>query len=216
MKKQFAIVMAGIGLLLLARSLGATVLLPTDLKDLSKSAYAIVHGRVVSVQPQWSEDARRIESLVSISAIDYLKGDLGATVTVRVPGGELGRYRSVMVGAPTFREGDEVVLFLGTRPPAMPYLLGLGQGVYRLTRETPTSEPLVSPSPIAPGVTPIGPIVRGQPSRTPVPYREFVRQVQLVSAAAAAPAGRSAPSAAAASGAHAVPRVAPKTPARIR
>jgi hypothetical protein len=214
MKKQSAIVMTGVGLLLLARSLGATVLVPTDLKDLSKSAYAIVHGRVVSVQAQWSEDARHIESLVSISAIDYLKGNLGATVTIRVPGGELGRYRSVMVGAPTFREGDEVVLFLGTSPPAMPYLLGLGQGVYRLTRATPTSEPLVSPTPIAPGVTANGVIVRG--TLAPVPYHEFVRQVQVVSAAAAAPVGRQPPAGASSSAPHAVPRAVPTTPARIR
>ena len=214
MKKQFAIVIAGVGVLLLARSLGATVLLPTDLKDLTKSAYAIVHGRVVSVQSQWSEDARHVESLVSISAIDYLKGNLGATVTIRVPGGEMGRYRWVTVGAPTFREGDEVVLFLGTSPPAMPYVLGLSQGVFRLTRATPTSEPLVSPTPITPGVTPNGAIVRG--TLAPVPYHEFVRQVLVVSAAAAAPVGRQAPPGASSTGQRAVPRAVPTTPARIR
>jgi hypothetical protein len=214
MKTQSTIVMAGVGLLLLARSLGATVLLPTDLKDLTTSAYAIVHGRVVSVQSQWSEDARHVETLVSIAAIDYLKGNLGATVTIRVPGGEMGRYRWVTVGAPTFREGDEVVVFLGTSPPAMPYLVGLGQGVYRLTRAAPTSEPLVSPTPITPGVTPNGAIVRG--TLAPVPYHEFVRQVQSMSAAAAAPVGRQAPGGASSSGQHAVPRAAATTPARIR
>jgi hypothetical protein len=215
MRKQSAILLAGVSFLLLARVSGATVLVPTDLKDLSRSAYAIVHGRVVSVQPVWSEDARRIESLVSVSVIDYLKGNLGDTVTVRVPGGEMGRYRTVMVGAPTFREGDEVVLFLGTRPPAMPYLLGLGQGVYRLARHATSTEPLVVPPAIAPGLTPRGVVVRGQPGRIPVPYEEFARQVRLVmgsAAATSAAARRAIPG----EGPRAEPRDAPRTPARIR
>jgi hypothetical protein len=39
----------------------------------------------------------------------------------------MGRYRSVTIGAPSFHEGEEVVLFLGAQPPALPFVLGLGQ-----------------------------------------------------------------------------------------
>ena len=40
----------------------------------------------------------------------------------------MGRYRSIFVGAPTFAVDDRVAVFLGTRGPAVPHLLGLSQG----------------------------------------------------------------------------------------
>jgi hypothetical protein len=39
----------------------------------------------------------------------------------------------VVIGAPTFSRGDQVVVFLGARPPAIPNLLGLSQGVFRVS-----------------------------------------------------------------------------------
>jgi hypothetical protein len=39
----------------------------------------------------------------------------------RVPGGQVGRYRRVLIGAPEFSEGEEVVLFLKGRAPGVPF-----------------------------------------------------------------------------------------------
>ena len=55
----------------------------------------------------------------------------------------MGRYRSVMVGAPTFRAGEEVILCLG-RAPALPYVLGLRQGVFRVRRRRSIGERVVA------------------------------------------------------------------------
>jgi len=52
---------------------------------------------------EWADGRRRIDSLVTIEAEQYLKGDFGERVTFRVPGGRIGRYRSVMVGAAVVR-----------------------------------------------------------------------------------------------------------------
>ena len=49
-----------------------------------------------------------------------------------MPGGRLGRYRSLVVGAPTFEAGQRVVVFLGATPPSLPYVLGMSQGVFRV------------------------------------------------------------------------------------
>jgi hypothetical protein len=38
------------------------------------------------------------------------------------------------VGAPTFREGDEVVVFLNSQGPAVPWISGLNQGVFRVAQ----------------------------------------------------------------------------------
>src|SRR5512141_1162522 len=103
----------------------ATVLVPADLAELSRSATAIVRGTVTTVRTEWADGRRRVETIVTLSVDQTLKGGFGRTVSFKVPGGDMGRYRSVMIGAPTFREGEEVVLFLGGQAPALPYLLGL-------------------------------------------------------------------------------------------
>ncbi|MGQ0736236.1 MAG: hypothetical protein ACT4QD_21605, partial [Acidobacteriota bacterium] len=104
----------------------ATATRPTDLTTLTAESFAIAHGRVVDVRARASGDGVRIETLVTFDVGTYLKGDLGETVTFVVPGGTLGRYRSLVVGAPEFAVGQEVVLFLGARPPAFPYVVRLG------------------------------------------------------------------------------------------
>lgn len=120
-------------LLLVAVPAFATVLVPADVGELTRAARAVARGRVVRVDARWSDDHRSIETLVTLDVDSYLKGALGATVQFRVPGGQLGRYRSVFVGAPEFGVGDYVVVFLGAQGPAIPYVLGLNQGVFRLT-----------------------------------------------------------------------------------
>ena len=85
-------------------------------------ARAIVHGRVIAIEPRWADGRRRIETLVTVHAEEYLKGDLGSEVTFKVPGGQMGPYRSVMVGAPTFQSGDEIVVFLNAQGPTIPWI----------------------------------------------------------------------------------------------
>jgi hypothetical protein len=111
----------------------ATVLVPADLGELARDAQAIVHGRVVAVESQWAEGCRRsIETLVTLEVEDHLKGQFGPEVTFKVPGGQLGPYRTIMPGAPVFTEGEDVIVFLASRGPSVPWLVGLGQGVYRV------------------------------------------------------------------------------------
>ena len=75
----------------------ATVLIPADLGELSRDAMAIARGRVIALDSQWTEDRGTIETVVTLEVESYLKGALGSTLRFRVPGGELGRFRSVIV-----------------------------------------------------------------------------------------------------------------------
>jgi hypothetical protein len=131
---------------MLPGSARATVLVSMDFPELAASADAIVHGRVVSVQARWMDGRRRIESLVTIEVAEYLRGDFGSPLTIRVPGGDFGGYRSVFVGAPTFSEGDEVILFLGARGPSLPFVVGLNQGVFRVLTPPGFQTKVVTPS----------------------------------------------------------------------
>src|SRR4051795_2268087 len=89
-------------LVLLAVPAGATVVISADLGELSRDAVAIARGRVVALDAQWTDDQGTIETIVTLDVESYLKGSLGPTLRFRVPGGELGRLRSIVVGAPAF------------------------------------------------------------------------------------------------------------------
>lgn len=155
---------------------GATVVLPADLGELSRDARTIVRGTVVALDAQWADDRRRVETIVTLEPEIYLKGALGPVLQFRVPGGQLGRYRSIFVGAPEFAVGQHVVVFLGVRGAGVPYVLGLSQGVFRVVAGA--SGWIVTP----PGILPVTgrpmKIVRGDPSRRAMPVADFERQVR--------------------------------------
>ena len=164
------------GLVLVAASADvlATTILPSDFPEMVNECQLVIHGRVRDVQGELVGVRRAIESVVTVEVLTSIKGTVGEQVAFRVPGGRVGRYRRIMVGAPVFKTGDEVVLFLKGRSPALPAPYGLSQGVYRVSRVT--GVPLVIPAPATAGVAGV---VRGDPARAPVALTEFARQVLL-------------------------------------
>jgi hypothetical protein len=156
---------------------GATLLIPADVAELARDARAIARGRVVAVAGQWTDGRRTIETMVTLEIETYLKGQLADAIQFRVPGGVLGRFRNIVVGAPQFSVGERVIVFLGARGPTVPFVLGLNQGVFRIVERG--GIPFVSPAPIAMSAS-TAPIVRGQVSREPRPLAEFERQVRAL------------------------------------
>lgn len=157
-------------------ALGATVLVPIEFRELVTVSTAIVHGRVTDVRAEWIDGRRAIETVVTLDAREYLKGNLGGTVSVRVPGGQIGRYRTIFVGAPALHAGDDLVLFLrGDR------IVGLNQGAFRVVADARTGTPMVvSPIVMATGGDAPERIVRGDVRRAPVSvdaFRDTVRQI---------------------------------------
>jgi hypothetical protein len=110
----------------------ATIIAPAEFADVVNGSQLIVHGRVVDVRSEPTTDRRSIHSFVTVTVDEALKGSPGSTVTFVVPQGQVGRYRRILVGAPEFAVGEEVLLFLNARPPAIPTVFGLNQGVRRL------------------------------------------------------------------------------------
>jgi hypothetical protein len=132
-------------LLMCARELRATVLLPADFREIVTGSQIIVYGRVAEVRPEWSDDRSRIDTIVTVTAGTYLKGGPGDTVTFRVPGGQIGRYRNLVVGAPQFQSGDEAILFLTAAGPSIAHVFGLSQGVFRVKVDARSGQRLVVP-----------------------------------------------------------------------
>src|SRR5262245_9201659 len=154
------IVAACLALSLLATPpLGALTVLPATFEELVRESVSVVHGRVAEVRGRWTSDRRTIEPIVTLDVADVLKGNDVAATTFVAPGGQAGDRILVVPGAPVFRAGDDVVVFLRGRAPALPQPVGLALGVYRVA-PGPDGRPRVIPSPIsAPSVA--GRVTRG-------------------------------------------------------
>jgi hypothetical protein len=172
-------------ILAMARPARATVLIPADLGELSRDAVAIARGRVAALDAQWTEDRGTIETIVTLEVESYLKGGLGSTLRFRVPGGELGRFRSVVVGAPAFAIDQRVVVFLGARGPSVPHLLGLSQGVFRMSRAADNSGWLVTSPVLQPAAGGVATrLARGDPSRRSLALGDFEQTVRALAGGA--------------------------------
>src|SRR5918993_122273 len=159
---------------ILSVALQATVLVPIEFRELVSTAPVIVHGRVVDVRSAFVDGRQSVETFVTVEADEYLKGRLGAHFTFRIPGGQLGRYRTVFVGAPEFQPGDELVLFLKTPRASLPHIVGLSQGAFRVVPDPRTGQRMVTtPIVMGKGTGDMEPVVRGDPTRRPVSIGAF-------------------------------------------
>jgi hypothetical protein len=166
---------------LVGASLSATVMAPTEFRDVVTDATLIVRGRVTDVRAVIVRGAG-IESVASIAVDSVLKGQAGEFVSVRVPGGEIGRERFFMVGAPRLVSGEQAVFFLKRSLDNAWRPVGLTMGIYRVQAEPLSGNPVVDP-PVVVGVTAsVGQIVRGDARRRLMPLQEFESLVRLVMA----------------------------------
>lgn len=152
-----------LGALAAAAPLSALTVVPATFDELVRESVAVVHGRVRDVQGHWTADRRTIESTITLEVYDALKGSATDSASFSVPGGQAGDRILVMPGAPTFRRGDEVVVFLRGSAPALPQPVGLSIGVYRVTRAA-GSTAMVVPSPIHAAAAPAR-VTRGDSAR---------------------------------------------------
>ena len=154
----------------------AVVVVPITFEQLVDEAVAVVYARVAEVRGQWTLDRQSIDSIITLEALQYVKGDFGPTVAMRLPGGEAGGRIQVIPGAPTLREGELVVLFLKARGPALLTTLGLGQGIFRVTRDARTGAMLVTPPPLKESQA--GRVIRGAAERRALSVDAFFAAVR--------------------------------------
>jgi hypothetical protein len=156
--------------------LEAVTLSPMTFEQLVDEATAVVYARVADVRGRWTADRRNIESIVSLDALRYLKGNLGESVEVRVPGGQAGGMRQVMPGAPVLREGELVVAFVGAQGPAIPTLVGFTQGLFRVVVDARSGSAYVTPPPLKASAA--GAILRGAAHRRTLTVAAFAAEVE--------------------------------------
>lgn len=163
-------------------AIDATVFAPTEFREVVADATTIVRGRVTDVRGV-AVPGNGIDTIATVAVESTVKGSVTDFISVHLAGGQVGRSKWVVVGAPTLALGDRVVLFLkrGTDNALRP--IGLSMGVYRVQPDAKTGQWLVDP-PAVPGQTAAatGAIVRGDVRRKPIPVQEFESLVRLVMA----------------------------------
>ena len=169
---------------LLLPPLHATVIVPAEFREVVAGSTLIAHGRVIDVRAEWADGRRRIESVVTVNVLSWFKGGTEGTLAFVVPGGEIGRYRQVMIGAPIFKRGDEAFLFLKTGDSPLPYVFGLNQGVFRVRADERGARMVMSPALLARGTEPEV-VRRGSVDRQPMPVQDFGSRIRSVLAARA-------------------------------
>lgn len=157
----------------------ASTFLSAEFREIVSGASTIVRGRVTDVRAVRSP-AGDVESVVTIAVDSVLKGTADTFVAMRVPGGTVGRYRTVMTGAPVMRVGEQAVFFLKRGPANAYWPVGLSQGIYRVQLGG-AGGGLVQ-APVLAGVTTnaVGAVVRGDSRRKTLPVTEFESLVRLV------------------------------------
>jgi hypothetical protein len=123
-------------LLTAAMPLLAATLEQLSVDDMIAQSTAIVRGKVTG-----SYAAARgsiIYTHYTVQVSEQWKGTNSGTVDVVVPGGTANNIRQTFVGAPQFAAGDECVFFLWTGPSGLTQIMGLTQGIFRLSPNSPT------------------------------------------------------------------------------
>jgi len=158
---------------------GANVVVSAGFREIVADADRIVRGQVTDVRAV-DVPGRGIESVLTVAVESVVKGMEARFVYVRIPGGEIGRTRFVMVGAPRFQPGERAVFFLEQGRDAAWRPVGLSMGVFRLKVDSRTGAAVV-PAPVIARVTaPVGRVTRGDPRRGSMPVTEFEALVRTV------------------------------------
>lgn len=141
--------LAAIGLLWVSLPNRATASLVVhyDFEQLVSQADGIVHAVVANQHAEWA--GQTIVTTIELDVIECLKGPYGAgeTVALQQAGGVVDDLAMRIAGAPEFRVGDEVVVFLEGGPQSgRPLVLGMSQGLFTVVPDADSGQPLVTRS----------------------------------------------------------------------
>lgn len=138
-RSAFAIGLVAPGLVALVQ---ATTLEQLTLDDMSQKSTAIVRAKVTGSHSV-SRGAGRgadIYTYYQLQVLETWKSpDLAhrlITTEVAVPGGVADGIRQIVTGAPELKPGQEYVIFLWTSRSGLTQIIGLSQGVFKLSEES--------------------------------------------------------------------------------
>jgi hypothetical protein len=112
---------------------------------LTRAASEVVRVRVASSRCAWTEDHRRLVTLVEMDVLERWKGETGKRLTVLQLGGEKDGIGQRVEGVLSLATGEELVLFL-ERQGGLYRVVGLSEGIYRVERPSGAGLPRAVPA----------------------------------------------------------------------
>ncbi len=110
----------------------ASVVSGLSIEQMVGRADCVVQGTVLSASANWTPDHRRILTQVRVRVDEPLAGTPEKEITIVIPGGTVGELAQMVVGGPTFSVGEQTVVFLRRRSPAVYGVLELSHGKFTL------------------------------------------------------------------------------------
>ena len=163
--KAMSTVVLAVLLLGAAPAAHAMVVVQRDFPDLVARAEQIVAGTVTDIK-QEADASGAPMTLVTFSDLTVLKGDVGATLTLRLYGGESGGVVVHVPDMPTFTVGDRAVLFVAGNGRDVCPLVGVWQGRFNVRFDPERQTDVVETNDRTPVVAVAGrQIVRGQAAK---------------------------------------------------
>jgi hypothetical protein len=141
-RRRFLWILFLVGIGLIAIAANATTLARLNFENLAQESTAVARLRCLDTKSVWAQ--REIWTETRFEVVQSEKGRLPSIVTVRMLGGTLGNLHSHVDEVPAFRPGEEVYLFLWSRPGEPYQVLGWSQGTFRIARNEQTGLELVS------------------------------------------------------------------------
>jgi hypothetical protein len=121
----------------------ATTLLRMDLDDLTSESQTVVYSKITGSRTEWSANHSVIFTVYTVEAVEYLKGQLGASFELRELGGERDGLIMKVPSVPVFTVGEEAVLFVWTDEQGRHQATGFEQGTLGVITDPATGRKMV-------------------------------------------------------------------------
>ena len=129
-----------------ALSTQATTVIPPSFDELVDQAQIIFQGTVTDAQSQWAGEGgnRRIVTYVTFKVDEAIKGEPGATYTIRMLGGTVDGETMEVTDAPKFKVGDRDIVFVENNGSQFIPLVGIMHGRYKVAKDKATGREVVT------------------------------------------------------------------------
>ena len=123
----------------------ATSVEPPDFESLLKQAEVILTGEVTATRSEWVGfgSQRHIETCVTLSVINTLKGAPPNPYVLRIMGGIVGDTTLEIDGVPKFKVGDRTLLFVENNGTQFVPLVGIMHGYFKVARDPRSGEEVI-------------------------------------------------------------------------
>lgn len=137
MKRFSLLLVVAVVALLASQAAFATTVQKLSLQDLTKRSDSIVMARVTDAVSAWDAAHKEIYTTFTLQILNAVKGRKGeSVVTIRQIGGTVDNIASIVPGMPSFKKGEQVVVFLTQKDAAgYPWVMGLQQGKYTVVEK---------------------------------------------------------------------------------